>query len=37
MIVKRFEQGEEIDLTFMFGELIKVVNQKVSDGSIGSK
>lgn len=37
MIVKRFEQGEEIDLTFMFGELIKVVNEKESDGSIGSK
>ncbi len=37
MIVKRFEQGEEIDLTFMFGELVKVVNEKANDSSISSK
>jgi len=37
MIVKRFEQGEEIDLSFMFSELVKVVNEKAKDESINTK
>ena len=37
MIVKRFEKGEEVDLTFMFGELVKVVKEKIRDDGIKSK
>lgn len=37
MIVKRFEQGEEIDLSFMFRELVKVVNDKAKDESVNTK
>ncbi len=37
MIVKRFEQGEEIDLSFMFEELVKVVSEKAKDENINTK
>lgn len=37
MIVKRFEQGEEIDLSFMFEELVKVVSDMAKDENINTK
>lgn len=37
MIVKRFELGEEIDLTFMLGELVKLVNEKSRDDRVNVK
>lgn len=37
MLVKRFEQGDEIDLTFMFGELAKIVSEMATDKSINVK
>ena len=37
MIVKRFENGEDIDLTFMFKEIIRLVSEKSEDKEIGSK
>lgn len=37
MIVKRFEQCEEIDLSFMFEELVKVVSDMAKDENINTK